>query len=107
MTRDLGRFYDARVDADIIDTQLVGRLVASQFPRWASLPLTPVTRQGVDNRTFRLGTELSVRLPAGNWYALQVEKEQRWLPALASQLPLPIPEPVAQGVPALGQCHLA
>jgi hypothetical protein len=44
MTRDLGRFYDARVDADIIDTQLVRNLIASQFPRWASLPLTPVTR---------------------------------------------------------------
>jgi aminoglycoside phosphotransferase (APT) family kinase protein len=45
---------------------------------------------------------LSVRLPAGDWYALQVAKEQRWLPRLAPQLPLPIPEPVAQGVPALG-----
>ncbi|MBO0880162.1 MAG: aminoglycoside phosphotransferase family protein [Mycobacterium sp.] len=93
------------MDANVIDTQLVRRLVASQFPCWGSLPLTPVTRQGVDNRTFRLGTDLSVRLPAGDWYALQVEKEQRWLPALASQLPLPIPEPVAQGVPASGYPH--
>jgi aminoglycoside phosphotransferase (APT) family kinase protein len=101
-TRDLVSFYDARVDSDVIDTQLVRRLVASQFPRWASLPLRPVTPQGVDNRTFRLGTDLSVRLPTGDWYALQVEKEQRWLPTLAPQLPLPIPEPVAQGVPALG-----
>jgi hypothetical protein len=60
--------------ADVIDPQLARRLVASQFPRWASLPLRPVTRQGVDNRTFRLGTDLSVRFPAGNWYVLQVEK---------------------------------
>jgi aminoglycoside phosphotransferase (APT) family kinase protein len=40
-----------------------------------------------------------VRLPTGDWYAQQVEKEQRWLPVLAPQLPLPIPEPVAQGEP--------
>jgi aminoglycoside phosphotransferase (APT) family kinase protein len=33
---------------------------------------------GVDNRTFRLGDELSIRLPAGDWYSLQVAKEQRW-----------------------------
>lgn len=98
----MGTSYDACVDADVIDLQLVRRLIASQFPRWASLPLRPVTRQGIDHRTFRLGTDLSVRLPAGDWYALQVEKEQRWLPTLASQLPLPIPEPVAQGVPAFG-----
>ena len=51
---------------------------------------------GVDNRTFRLGDALSVRLPAGDWYALQVEKEQRWLPLLAPRLPLPVPVPVAR-----------
>jgi aminoglycoside phosphotransferase (APT) family kinase protein len=38
-------------------------------------------------------------LPTGDWYAQQVDKEQRWLPVLAPQLPLPIPEPVAQGEP--------
>jgi aminoglycoside phosphotransferase (APT) family kinase protein len=31
-----------------------------------------------------------------------VEKEQRWLPVLAPQLPLPIPAPVARGEPAEG-----
>ena len=35
-------------------------------------------------------------------YVPQVEKEHRWLPVLAPQLPLPIPEPVARGAPALG-----
>ena len=43
-----------------------------------------------------------MRLPSGDWYALQVEKEQRWLPLLAPQLPLPIPTPVAKGVPGEG-----
>ena len=32
----------------------------------------------------------------------QVEKEHRWLPILARQLPLPIPEPVAKGRPGCG-----
>ena len=43
-----------------------------------------------------------MRLPSGDWYAQQVEKEQRWLPVLAPQLPLPIPTPVAQGEPGEG-----
>jgi aminoglycoside phosphotransferase (APT) family kinase protein len=43
-----------------------------------------------------------VRLPSGDWYAQQVEKEQRWLPVLAPQLPLPIPTPVALGEPREG-----
>ena len=43
-----------------------------------------------------------VRIPSGQQYALQVEKEQRWLPLLAPQLPLPIPRPVACGRPTQG-----
>ena len=43
-----------------------------------------------------------MRLPSGDWYAKQVDKEQRWLPVLAPQLPLPIPTPVAKGAPDAG-----
>lgn len=85
-----------------LDARLARRLVASQFPHWAHLPVTAVDLDGWDNRTFRLGDELSVRLPSGDWYALQVDKEQRWLPVLAGQLPLAIPVPVARGEPGLG-----
>ena len=85
-----------------IDAELTRRLVARQFPEWADRPVTEVSRQGWDNRTFRLGSDLTVRLPSGEWYALQVEKEHRWLPVLAPRLPLPIPAPVARGVPDLG-----
>jgi aminoglycoside phosphotransferase (APT) family kinase protein len=35
-------------------------------------------------------------------YVEAVEKEQRWLPVLAGQLPLPIPEPLAMGRPGCG-----
>jgi aminoglycoside phosphotransferase (APT) family kinase protein len=78
------------------------RLIDSQFPQWSDLPIEPVEFDGWDNRTFRLGSELSIRLPSGDWYAQQVEKEQRWLPVLAPQLPLPIPTPVAKGTPDAG-----
>ena len=89
-------------DRSTIDIRLARRLVDSQFPRWSELPITEVEVDGWDNRTFRLGSELTVRLPTGDWYAKQVEKEQRWLPALAPQLPLPIPTPVAKGAPDAG-----
>jgi aminoglycoside phosphotransferase (APT) family kinase protein len=88
---------DLKIDAD-----LAGRLVAGQFPQWADLPVTPVAHDGWDNRSFRLGTTMTVRLPSGPWYALQVEKEQHWLPRLAPQLPLPIPVPLAMGRPTEG-----
>ena len=82
-----------------IDVALARRLIDRQFPQWSSLPISEVELDGWDNRTFGLGSELSVRLPTGGWYAKQVEKEQRWLPVLAPQLPLPIPTPVAHGSP--------
>jgi aminoglycoside phosphotransferase (APT) family kinase protein len=86
----------------MIDADLARRLVDSQFPQWADLPITAVAVDGWDNRSFRLGSELTVRLPSGDWYAQQVEKEQRWLPVLAPRLPLPIPAPVAKGAPDAG-----
>ena len=42
-----------------IDVPLVQRLVADQFPKWAHLPITPVNTSGHDNRTFRLGPDMS------------------------------------------------
>jgi aminoglycoside phosphotransferase (APT) family kinase protein len=86
----------------VIDEALARRLIDRQFPEWADLPITKVELDGWDNRTFRLGSELTIRLPTGDWYAKQVEKEQRWLPVLAPQLPVPIPTPVAEGGPDAG-----
>lgn len=85
-----------------IDESLVTRLVAAQFPRFAGLPVRRVEPGGVDNRTFRLGEELSVRLPSAEGYVASVAKEQRWLPVLAPRLPVPIPVLVGVGVPGKG-----
>ncbi|ESX05006.1 aminoglycoside phosphotransferase family protein [Mesorhizobium sp. M0179] len=82
-----------------IHTDLVCRLIAAQFPQWRHLPVRPVAFGGWDNRTFHLGNDMTVRLPSAAPYALQVEKEHRWLPRLAPLLPLPIPVPLAMGEP--------
>ena len=86
-------------DPVVIDARLVVRLLASQLPHLAGLPVRPVDRQGHDNRTFRLGDELVVRLPSAAGYEAAVPLEDRWLPVLAASLPVPVPEPVAVGAP--------
>jgi aminoglycoside phosphotransferase (APT) family kinase protein len=83
----------------VIDATLVGRLVTAQFPEWKDLPIRPVACSGWDNRTFHLGDKMLVRMPSAAEYEIQVEKEHHWLPKLAPSLPLPIPEPLAIGVP--------
>jgi aminoglycoside phosphotransferase (APT) family kinase protein len=85
-----------------ITSELVARLVATQFPKWAALPIRPVDVDGWDNATFRLGEDMSVRLPSSQSYVEQVDKEHRWLPVLARQLPLPVPEPLVRGDPGCG-----
>jgi aminoglycoside phosphotransferase (APT) family kinase protein len=82
-----------------VTPDLVARLVVEQFPQWADLPVRRVAEDGHDHSTFHLGDAMSVRLPSGEFYSPQVEKEQRWLPTLAPQLPLPVPEPLAKGAP--------
>lgn len=82
-----------------VDADLVRRLVESQFPHFAHLDIQPLEEDGWDNWTFRLGTDLKVRLPTDAAYSGQAPKEFEWLPRLAPQLPLPIPRPVALGRP--------
>jgi aminoglycoside phosphotransferase (APT) family kinase protein len=82
-----------------IDVALVRRLIATQFPQWAHLPIKPLEFGGWDNRTFHLGDHMTVRLPSAAEYAFQIEKEQHWLPKLAPFLPLSISVPLAMGKP--------
>lgn len=90
------------MDRRAIDIRLVQGLVRDQFPQWADLPVVPVVPGGNDNRTFRLGDELSIRMPSAAGYAAGIEKEQRWLPVIARRVPLPVPEPVTVGAPGRG-----
>jgi aminoglycoside phosphotransferase (APT) family kinase protein len=79
--------------------ELAYKLIAEQFPKLSHLPITDVERQGHDNRTYRLGNEMLIRMPTDESYALKVPKEQALLPQLAKKLSLSIPIPLHMGKP--------
>ncbi len=83
-----------------ITTQIATALIAEQFPQFAHLPIRPVDHGGRNNCTFHLGYDMSIRLPIAPEYVPQVHKEQEWLPKIAPHLPLPIPAPIALGIPS-------
>lgn len=85
-----------------IDVALVKRLIAAQLPQWSDLAVTPVQVDGWDNRTYRLGDDMSVRLPTAAGYVPAVAKENHWLPRLAPSLPVTVPAVLAEGVPGEG-----
>ncbi|BCL37952.1 aminoglycoside phosphotransferase family protein [Nostoc sp. MS1] len=82
-----------------IDTNLVYSLLSDQHPDLAHLTIRLVDT-GWDNVMFRLGDRLSVRLPRRTIAAKLIENEQSWLPLLANQLTLPVPNPYRIGKPA-------
>ncbi len=73
--------------------------MAGQFPAWVQLPRARIASAGTDNEIFRLGDDMAMRLPKVEWAEHQPEREFRWLPRLAGQLPLAIPKPIALGKP--------
>ena len=83
-----------------ITAALAKALVEEQFPEWSDLPVTPVEKDGHDNRSFHLGSEMLVRLPSAERYAAHVDIEVEWLPKLIPHLSLPIPLPIAKGRPS-------
>jgi aminoglycoside phosphotransferase (APT) family kinase protein len=83
-----------------IDEALVRRLLAEQFPTRAGLPLQRIEPSGTVNAIFRLGDELSVRLPRREGPTRPGSKGFEWLPKLAPLLPVEVPSPVAQGRPS-------
>jgi aminoglycoside phosphotransferase (APT) family kinase protein len=85
-----------------IDTALVRQLLRAQQPQWADLPLARVRSSGTDNAIFRLGRDMAVRIPRIHWAVDAIEKERRWLPVLAPDLPLAVSVPLAEGEPGEG-----
>jgi aminoglycoside phosphotransferase (APT) family kinase protein len=74
----------------------VRRLFRDQFPELAELAITLVG-DGWDNVIHRLGDDRLIRIPRRQASAQLIENEQRWLPALAPRLPLPVPVPTHAG----------
>jgi aminoglycoside phosphotransferase (APT) family kinase protein len=93
------KMHDGEVDVDV---ERVRRLLVTQFPQWAALPLDVVHSTGTVNTTYRLGDEMCVRLPRAQRWAGDLERELQWLPTLAPHLPLAVPEPIARGDPGVG-----
>ena len=87
---------DPAADIDV-DDALVRTLLEQQHPSLADRPIVEVAN-GWDNVMFRVGDDLSVRMPRRRVAASLIEHEQRWLPVLAPTLPLPIPAPTHLGV---------
>jgi aminoglycoside phosphotransferase (APT) family kinase protein len=88
-------------EADV-DAGLVRRLLRGQFPRWADLPVTRLASGGTVNAIFRVGEELTIRMPLTVDGAGAIDLEARWLPRLAPLLPLEVPTVLAVGEPAEG-----
>ena len=82
-----------------IDEGLVRDLLRDQHPDLAALPIREVAG-GWGNQMWRLGDELAVRVQRMDTSPDPQLKERRWLPVLASRLPLPIPVPVRDGAPS-------
>ena len=78
-----------------VDEELVRQLLASQVPHVAHLQLAVVEPWGTDHAIWRLGDELVVRIPRIHWAAGQAALEARWLPVLATLLPVEVPEAFA------------
>lgn len=77
--------------------ELAKKLIAIQFPEYAGLTVTEVEQQGHDNRTYRIGNDMLIRMPTAESYALKVPKEQELLPKLAKYLSVAIPAPIKMG----------
>lgn len=83
-----------------ITLELAYKLIAEQFPEYADVPIISVEKQGHDNRTYRLGNDMLIRMPTAESYALKVPKEQVLLPKLAPYLTISIPVPIKMGIPS-------
>lgn len=87
-------------DANNITIALAHKLIANQFPEYTHLNITDVEKQGHDNRTFRLGENLLIRMPTAESYALKAPNEQSLLPKLAPCFTVSIPSPIKMGEPS-------
>ncbi|HEY9563308.1 MAG TPA: aminoglycoside phosphotransferase family protein [Nocardioides sp.] len=89
------------VPADVVpDPQAVTRLLREQVPHLADMPVRASSASGSSNWVFRLGDTLAIRLPRSDDYVADLVNEVRWLPRLAPNLPVAVPDVVAIGQPS-------
>jgi aminoglycoside phosphotransferase (APT) family kinase protein len=83
----------------VTDVALVRRLVASQFPMWAEVPVVRLLAASTDNDIYRLGPDMAVRLPRRASAETPLDKEYEWLPRVASHITVAVSLPLAKGSP--------
>jgi aminoglycoside phosphotransferase (APT) family kinase protein len=93
-------------DELVTDAGLVRRLLAEQFPAWASLPVIRIEGDATVNAIYRVGDGLAARLPlrgdAGTDVTARLAREAAALDELADAIPFPAPRHVAIGRPGAG-----
>lgn len=82
------------------DPQVVTRLLREQVPHLADLPVRATGTCGSSNWVFRIGDTLAIRLPRSDDYVAALVNEGRWLPRLAPELPVAVPDVIAVGQPS-------
>lgn len=93
-------------DEVTVSADTVRRLVATQLPRWAGLPVVALRTSGTVNAVFRLGTDLAVRVPRRardpDVVRADLEREAAAAREVHGRVPVPTPEPLAIGEPGDG-----
>lgn len=93
-------------DQLVVEPGTVRRLVESQFPQWAELPVRELTTAATDNAIFRVGDGLAARFPLRMGDADRVRAalvaEAAAAAEFAASCPVPAPQPVALGKPGEG-----
>jgi aminoglycoside phosphotransferase (APT) family kinase protein len=79
----------------------VKNLIDNQYPTYAHLPIKSVKLQGHDNRSFRIGKNLLIKLPIEKKYENAVFKENTWLPLIKPFISFRIPNLIHIGKPTL------
>lgn len=74
-----------------VDLDTVRSFVGSQCPQWRDLPLRAMTTSGTEHTTYRLGSDLLVRVPRNADAEAGLHKEIEWLPRLRGSTGLEMP----------------
>ena len=81
-----------------VSPELVRSLVDTQFQIYSNLELSLIGN-GWDNSMYRLGPDLTVRLPRRSLAAPLVLNEQKWLPEIAKRISIDVAVPAGFGKP--------
>jgi aminoglycoside phosphotransferase (APT) family kinase protein len=93
------RLHDDELEVGL---PLVRALIEHRLPDLAGRRLRPLAESGSSNKLFRVGDDLLARFPRQPGGSATIAKEARWLPYVASAVPVRTPEVVLVAEPDLG-----